>query len=64
MGYKRQMDDATKQKISNSLKGRKLTPQHIERISQGITKAWERVPKDPFKTDDNKDKKDVDLIVL
>lgn len=47
MSYKRIMSNDTKQKISNSLKGRKLTPDHIEKIRQGVKKAWQRVPLDP-----------------
>ena len=43
----RKRSEETKQKISNSLKGRKLTPDHIERIRQGVIKAWQRVPLDP-----------------
>lgn len=45
--YKRQyreMDDATKQKISQSLKGRSKTPTHCQAISNGLKKAWERIP--------------------
>lgn len=44
--YKRQyreMDDATKQKISQSLKGRSKTPTHCQAISNGVKKAWERI---------------------
>ena len=47
MGYQRIMPQETKDKISNSMKGRKLTPDHIEKIRQGVTKAWQRVPLDP-----------------
>lgn len=45
--YKRQyreMDDATKQKVSHSLKGRSKTPTHCQAISNGLKKAWERIP--------------------
>ena len=45
--YKRQyreMDDATKQKISQSLKGRSKTPTHCQAISDRLKKAWERIP--------------------
>ena len=47
MGYKRQMSQETKDKISKSLSGRKLSQNHIENIKKGIRKAWERVPVDP-----------------
>ena len=36
----RQMPERTKQLISQKLKGRKKSPQHIERISMGMKKAW------------------------
>ena len=45
--YKRQyreMDDATKQKISQSLKGRSKTPTHCQATSDGLKKAWQRIP--------------------
>ena len=68
MGYTRQMPQATKNKIANSLRGRKLTPQHIQNISKGVQRAWDRVPLDPnhpqgkdiylnVKTDNNGNKK-------
>ena len=44
--YKRQyreMDDVTKQKISQSLKGRSKTPTHCQAISDGLKKAWEQI---------------------
>lgn len=55
--YKRQyreMDDATKQKISQSLKGRSKTPTHCQAISDGLKKARERIPsRNPETTNDN-----------
>ena len=55
--YKRQYrerDDATKQKISQSLKGRSKTPTHCRAISDGLKKAWERIPsRNPETTNDN-----------
>ena len=45
--YKRQyreMDNVTKQKISQSLKGRSKTPTHCQAISDGLKKAWQRIP--------------------
>ena len=45
--YKRQnreMDDITKKKISQSLKGRSKTPSHCQAISDGLKKAWEHIP--------------------
>lgn len=43
----RQMDDMTKQKISQSLKGRVKSPTHVERISQGLKNYWQTVPSKP-----------------
>jgi hypothetical protein len=39
----RQMPERTKQLISQKLKGRKKSPQHIERISMGMKKAWSQI---------------------
>ena len=36
----RQMPERTKQLISHKLKGRKKSPQHIERISMGMQNYW------------------------
>lgn len=41
----REMDEITKQKISNSLRGRKKSAQHCQRISDGLKKAWDSIPK-------------------
>lgn len=40
----REMDDVTRQKISNSLRGRKKSAQHCQNISNGLKKAWENIP--------------------
>lgn len=45
MTYLRKMPQVTKDKISNSLQGRKLSDETKERISQGVKKAWAKVPK-------------------
>lgn len=45
MSYKRQMPQITKDKISSSLTGRKLSDETKERISQGVKKAWAKIPK-------------------
>ena len=50
MDYKRQyreMDDATKQKISQSLRGRSKGTSHKENISAGLKKYWSNVPSKP-----------------
>ena len=39
----RQMPERTKQLISQKLKGRKKSPQHIERIRMGMKKAWSQI---------------------
>ena len=39
----RQLKDSTKQLISQKLKGRKKSPQHIERIRTGMQNYWETV---------------------
>lgn len=43
----REMDDMTKQKISQSLKGRVKSPSHVEKISQGLKNYWQNVPSRP-----------------
>ena len=50
MEYKRQyrqMDDATKMKISQSLKGRSKGLNHKANISTGLKKYWSQVPNKP-----------------
>ena len=41
------MDDVTKQKISQSLKGRSKSMTHKENIKQGLKNYWQTVPKRP-----------------
>ena len=46
--YKRQtreMSDQTKQKISQSLTGRRKSPTHVNNISQGLKDYWSQIPK-------------------
>jgi len=40
----RELDDATKQKISQSLKGRSKSYSHSQNISKGLKNYWQRVP--------------------
>ena len=40
----RQLDDTTKQKISQSLKGRTKSATHTQAISNGLKKYWTNVP--------------------
>ncbi|MBO5351335.1 MAG: hypothetical protein J6A66_07005 [Alistipes sp.] len=47
MEYKRKqraLSDATKQKISTSLKGRRKTPSHAANISKGLEHYWQQIP--------------------
>lgn len=39
----RQLCDRQKQLISQKLKGRKKSPQHIEHISMGMKKMWQNI---------------------
>ena len=53
MEYKRQyreMDDITKMKISQTLKGRGKSSTHKENISAGLKNYWKQIPNKP--TDD------------
>lgn len=50
MKYKRkyrQLSDETKQKISQSLKGRSKSMSHVENIKNGMKKYWKKVPNRP-----------------
>ena len=45
--YKRQhreLDDTTKEKISQSLKGKSKSFTHVQNISQGLKDYWKSVP--------------------
>lgn len=39
------MPDQTKQKISQSLTGRRKSPTHVNNISQGLKNYWSQIPK-------------------
>lgn len=39
----REMSDETKQKISNSLRGRKKTYTHSQNISKGLVNYWKSI---------------------
>lgn len=43
----RQLDDATKQKISQSLRGRTKSETHSQSISDGLKNYWKQVPDKP-----------------
>lgn len=40
----RELDDATKQKISQALRGRSKSYSHTQHISQGLKAYWQNVP--------------------
>ena len=42
--FKRQMPQATKDKISQSMRGRKLSDTHKQNISNALKSAWASVP--------------------
>lgn len=42
----RKLSEATKQKIANSLRGRKKTESHIQAISIGMKRYWETIPEE------------------
>ena len=46
----RQLDDETKQKISNSSRNRPKSDQHKQHISQGMKDYWQNVPNRPNDT--------------
>ena len=57
MEYKRQyrqMDDTTKMKISQALRGRSKSSTHKENISAGLRQFWQSVPNKP-KDENNQD---------
>lgn len=50
MEYKRkyrQMSDETKQKISQSLKGRSKSMSHVLKIRHGLRNYWKQIPNRP-----------------
>lgn len=53
----RQMDDATKLRISQRLKGRSMSDSHKQAISDGMKAYWAGIPNKP--TENNKNKNDV-----
>lgn len=51
----RQLDDITKKKISQSLRGRTKAATHTQAISDGLKKYWATVPNQP-NNNENKNK--------
>lgn len=43
----RDVDDATKQKISQKMIGRSKSPSHIQAISDAMKRYWEKIPEKP-----------------
>lgn len=43
----RELSDETKEKISNSTRGRAKSAQHKQNISKGMIKYWETIPNKP-----------------
>ncbi len=46
----RQLDDATKMKISQALKGRSKSSSHAENISNSMKEYWKTIPNKPTST--------------
>lgn len=43
----RQLDDTTKARISQTLKGRTKTQDHKQAIANGLTNYWKTIPEKP-----------------
>lgn len=52
----RQLNDATKQRISQRLKGRTMTDTHKEAISQSMKAYWQTIPNKPTENNNSKNK--------
>lgn len=52
----RQLNDATKQRISQRLKGRSMTDSHKEAISQSMKAYWQTIPNKPIENNGSKNK--------
>lgn len=56
MNYKRkyrQMDNVTKEKISQSLKGKGKSITHVENIRKGLRRYWKNIPNKTINDDTN-----------
>ena len=51
----RELDDMTKQKISQSLRGRCKSATHAQSISDGMKNYWKQVPNRPQNNEINSD---------
>ena len=50
----RQMDDATKLRISQKLRGRSMSETHKQAISDSMKVYWSTIPNKPFETNKSK----------
>lgn len=50
----RELNDDTKQRISQSLKGRGLTDSHKQAISDGMRAYWATIPNKPSENNESK----------
>ena len=50
----RELNDDTKQRISQALKGRGLTDSHKESISNGMRAYWATIPNKPNENNESK----------
>ncbi|MEL5894726.1 hypothetical protein AAE250_14680 [Bacteroides sp. GD17] len=51
----RQLSDATRQKISQSLRGRTKSATHAQSISTGLKNYWKQVPDKPNNSENKND---------
>lgn len=47
----RELSDETKEKISQSMRGKSKSFSHRERISNGLKAYWQTIPNKPLNTD-------------
>ena len=50
----RQMDDATKLRISQRLRGRSMSETHKQAISDGMKAYWKTIPNRPIENNESK----------
>ena len=51
----RELDDATKEKISKSSQGKQKSASHRQHISQAMLKYWQGIPNKPQPTQDDEE---------
>ena len=49
----RELDETTKQKISNSSRNKPKTAAHKQRISEAMKRYWRTIPHRPYADDNN-----------